>query len=861
MIRTWGTGGRAAALALATIVLACGGDDQPSPDAGTGVTTEHCTFAPVAANAGAGTSTAAAALEAGAAELPLDVPVGTALGGYTARARALAQADAVDNRDIPLSGAFLPSVGVETRPMVKAVALRAGGVTVVWLKLDAIFAYEGFVFDLEERLGPSYRGKIVWSTSHSHAAWAQYTAHTPLKVGASERRKLVGDRVIDGAEAAARAAIAALVPARIGFATDVDFDMADQLTRDRRGDNDDLPGGNRKDDRLHLIRIDAAAGAPIAIIPVFGMHGTLGDADNPLASTDASGGIERALAEQFDTPVVVMHVQSAGADTSPVGHGSIDCAIKPGEPDDPCFNFTAAEGLGRTAVTPLMAAWTAAGATMASELAMSMVTRSIELGPNPARFTIRGGALAYAPFDLTRDADRTIYDGTGAIASPIDEYNAPVGAALCESGTAQFPAAMMPNTDELPPYGSCLRLDVAGQVLGSILRLDFSDINEHGPPCQTTRTSIAALRLGDYLVATTPGELSVLLSDKLRSVSPVDSAHTITVGYSQGHVGYMLTPEDWLRGGYEPSITFWGPLEAEYVVERLAELLPLAMMPTWQDGAAGGVDRVVPPAVMDTYPIDAVAARRGTVPAAIPVDLWMRSGQPTQAQPAAQVPRVTGLATFVWFGDDSSVKTPTVTLERNLGTPAAPSWAAVTRRSGRPVRDGELLLTYAPSPLVRTGSPQDHLWAVEWQPVPWVGAATDSLDRRGAVPLGQYRFAVEGDGWTLASEPFEVVAGPLDVTATRAGAIITVSAGWNAAKGYRLLDLTRPSNRRLGLRTQTVTVTGTDQPGGAGATVGAPQTVTTDGNGQVAVDFGAAAASVRSVRVVDGDGNVGVVDL
>jgi hypothetical protein len=850
MIRSWGCG----ALAVAALV-ACGGDDQPSPDAGSGVTTAHCSFAPVAANAGTGTSAAAAALQAGAAEVALDIPVGTALGGYTGRARALADATPVDNRDIPLAGAFLPSVGVETRPMVKAVALRAGGTTVVWLKVDAIFAYEGFVFDLEDRLGESYRGKILWSTSHSHAAWAQYTAHTPLKVGASERRKLVGDRTLAAAEAAARAAIAALRPARIGFATDVDFDVGDVLTRDRRGDNDSLPGGNRKDDRLHLIRIDETGGAPIAIIPVFGIHGTLGDSDNPYASTDATGGIERALGEQFDRPVVVMHVQSAGADTSPVGHGAIDCTLSPGEADDPCFNFAAAEGLGRTAVDPLMAAWTSAGAAMTGDLALSMVTRSIELGPNPARFTIRDGALAYAPFDVARNADRTIYDGAGAVASPIDEWNAPVGAALCESATAQFPAAAMPNTEDLVPYGSCLRLDVAGQVLGAILRLDFSDIAEDRPPCQTTRTSIAALRLGDYLVATTPGELSVLLSDKLRAVSPVDSAHTITVGYSQGHVGYMLTPEDWLLGGYEPSITFWGPLEAEYVVERLAELLPLAMMPTRQDGAAGGTDRVVPPAVTDSYPIDAVATRRGTVPAAIPVDLWMRAGPPTQAQPAAQVPRVTGLATFVWYGDDSSVKTPVVTLERNLGTPATPNWQPVTRRSGRPVTDGELLLTYAPSPLIRASAPQDHLWAVEWQVVPWLGAPGDDLGRRGAVPLGHYRFHVAGDGWTLASDGFEVIAGPLAVAASRAGASITVTAAWDAPKGFRLLDLTRASNRPTGLRGQAITVVGLD---GGGAQVGAPRAATTDGDGRATIDFGGSAGQVVTVRVTDADGNVGV---
>lgn len=846
---------RALAPLVLAVVAACGDDGGTTPpiDAGPTITTAHCSFEPVAANAGAGTSAAAAPLMAGAAEAPLDVPVGTALGGYTARGAFLGMADKVDNREVPLAGGFFPSVGVHTRPMAKALALRAGGETVVWIKVDAIFAYEGFVFDLEQRLGPEYRGKILLSTSHSHAAWAQYTAHSPLKVGASERRKLVGDRWLAGCEAAARAAIADLRPAKLGVATDTNFDPADAVTRERRGENDVLPGGNRKDDRLHLIRVDATDGAPIAIVPIFGMHGTLGDADNPLASTDASGGIEGMLAEQFDREVVVMQVQSAGADVSPSGHGSLDCNVHPGNPRDPCFgNFLASEGNGRAALPILMAAWTTAGASMSDTLALSMVTRSIELGPKPETFAIRGGSLAYAPFDLERQADRVVYDGAGALASPIDEYNAPVGAALCESETAMFPAAAMPNVDGLKTYGSCVRLDIAGDIIGQLLRLDLSDVTAEGPACQTTRTTLSALRLGDYLIATMPGELSVLLSDKLRAASPVDSAHTITVGYSQGHVGYMLTPEDWLLGGYEPSVSFWGPLEAEYIVERSAELLPLAMMPMRLDGAAAGADRVVPPAVTDTFPIDNPAPRRGTVPATVPADLWMRAGHPATAQPPAMVPRVSGLATFVWYGDDSAVKTPSVTLERAVG----PAWAPVTRRSGRPVSDADVLLYYAPVPLIREANPQEHVWAVEWQPVPWTGSGgvADELGHRGAVPLGQYRFHVVGDGWELSSDPFDVVPAPLVVTATRTSTQISAEVSLHAPQGYRLLDLANPSNRPVRVKDNAVTVVGKDA---GGAAIGAPRAGTTSATGVVTVDFGASAATVVTVEITDSFGNVG----
>lgn len=833
----------------------CGGDDDGTaePDAG-GVTTAHCTFEDVPPNAHAGSAVAAAPLSAGAGEAVLDVPVGTGLGGYTARASFLADSDPVDSRDVAIAAAWQATVGIETRPMVKAVALAAGGETVVWLKVDAIFVHEPWVYELERRLGAEYRGKVLITTSHSHSAWSQFTAHSPLKVGSGEVRQIVHDRFMAAIEAAARAAIADLRPARIGFFTDTSFDPTDAISRERRGDNDQLPGGDRKDDHFHLIRVDAAGGEPIAIIPIVGMHPTLNGADNPLASTDSVGELERFVEERFDRKVVVMHVQSAGADTSATGHGGLDCAVEPGAAGDPCFRWLAAEGHGRVAVDPIMAAWTAAGAQMSDRLALSMVTRSVAIGPEAGDYAIRGGALRYLPFDLDRPADRRIWQGDELI-SPIDEWNAPVGAALCESDTALFPAAAMPGTDGLPVYGSCVRLDEASVVLGQILDLDFSDLGPDRPACQTTRTTISALRLGDYLVGTIPGELSVLLADKVRAASPVDAAHTIAVGYAQGHIGYCLTPEDWLQGGYEPSVSFGGPLEAEYVAERLAELMPLAMAATRPDAAAGGTSRVVMPAIVDDLPQDRPAPMAGTIPATVPADLWMRAGRPGTAQPPTWVQRVSGLATFVWLGDDPLTRTPVVTLEREVG----PAWAPVTRRSGRAVIDGDLIVTYAPSPLIRSTTPQQHVWAVEWQPVPWTGLdGLDGLGQRGGVPLGNYRFRVEGDGWSLASASFEVAAAELEVSATRTATTITATARLHAPKGYRLLDLDAPSNRPVPLRDQELEVLGYDADGGL---VGPGQVGTSNADGQVTVDFGAAAARITVVRVGDRFGNIGDATL
>ncbi len=832
--------------ALSLIWIACGGGDDGPTDPG--VTTERCMYVPLAPTAGTGGTVTSGALMAGASDHVLHVPVGTALGGYTGRAGFLSSAGTVDARKVPLSGTFNPSIGVTVAPRVKALALSAGGETVIILKADMIFAYEGLLFDLETRLGPVYAGKIVFATSHSHSAWAQFTGHAPLKLGAGQLRDRVYQRFLGGLEAAARDALAARRPAKLGIFHSATFDPQDVINRDRRGENDALPGGNRGDDHLALIRVDGTDGTPIAIVPIFGQHPTINDQDNPFATADATGGLERALAEQFDTEVVVMHLQSAGADSSAVGHGGIECAIRPGKEADPCFRWAAEEGHGRAAVTELLAAYSSAGAAMRESLELEMVTRSIETGPRPETFTIRSGALAYAPFDPSRTMpDGVVFDGAG-IKSPIDEFNAQVGAGLCETETPMFPAAAIPGTEGIRPYGSCLKLDLAGEILGPIFSIDFGVDDKH-PVCETTRTTLSALRIGDYVFGTLPGEVSILVADLVREKSPAGGDKTIVIGYAQGHVGYMLRPEDWMLGGYEPSVTFWGPLEAEYITEQLLALMPLATTPARENGAADGVDRVATPTMTDNLVVDDPAPLAGTVPATIPPVTWARTGTPTQGQPASTIKRVEGVATFAWAGDDPQVRTPHVTLQVE-SVPGTGVFTAVTRRSGRRVDDGEIVLAYTPSPLQRGSGPQTHMWVAEWQAVPWVGAVDrDGLETRGGVPLGRYRFHVEGNGWMLDSQAFEVVPGGVALAVARTAGTIRTTVSWHAPKGWRLMDMQRPSNQPVPVRSQTVTVTLLN---GAGVAL-TSEVVQSDANGVATVTDNGLAAMVR---ITDRFGNV-----
>jgi len=835
----------ASAIVFVGLLAACG-DDAATPT--TAVTTERCVYEPVPATGHAGGTVAAAALQAGAAEKILDVPVSTALGGYTARAGFIGKAGVVDARRVKISGTFNPSIGVTTAPRVKALVLTAGEETVVILKMDAIFVYEGMVYDIEQRLGPEYAGKVILTASHSHSAWAQFTGHGPLKLGAGQLRQLVYDRFLDTFETAAREALAARRAAKIGIFSDASFDPTDQINRDRRGDNDMLPGGHVKDNHFFMIRVDGTDNVPIAAMPIFGEHGTLNDDDNPLASTDSTGALERVFQERFGSKVVVMHVQSAGGDNSPVGHGGVDCNTKPGRSSDPCFTWANEEGHGRAAADTMYAAWQSAGANMKDSIELEMLTRSVETGPFPDTFKIRDGALGYAAFDINRMPDGIIMDGA-SLAGPVDEFNAPVGAALCEKEDAMFPAAAIPGTEGLLPYGSCLRLDVAGEILGELFNIDFQ-VDETHPVCESTRTTVSTLRIGEYLIGTMPGELTVMLADYIRRMSPAGADKTIIFGYSQGHVGYLLEPEDWVLGGYEPSVTFWGPLEGEYLANRLLSLMPLALTPEREDGAAGGATKVATARMTDDFEIDNPAMMAGTVPATVPTSVWSRVGMLASAQPAASIPRVSGIATFVWIGDDPSVKTPRVTLEYEVSTNV---YQPIARGSGRLVEDSEIVLAYTPDPLQRSG-PQTHYWTAEWQAVPWVGAGNvDALADRGGLPLGKYRFHVEGSGWTLNSSSFDVTKGGLAPVAIRTGGKIRTTVRWHAPKGFRLMDMTAQSNQAVPVRSQMVTVEVR-----LGTNVLDTVNANTDANGVIEANDNVTA---DNVRVIDRFLNETVVNL
>ncbi|MFO0628286.1 MAG: neutral/alkaline non-lysosomal ceramidase N-terminal domain-containing protein [Polyangiales bacterium] len=760
--------------------------------------TAHCDYAPLPAPTGVAGTVREGDLRAGVAETLLELPVGSTLGAYTGRARSMGQRFAADDREIPYAGSFLPSVGVEHAPRVRALALDNGDDRVVILKADIGVADDTVLAAVEAELGAAWAGRVIFATSHTHSGPGHYVANEVLSVGFGVFRRESHAHLIARLVRAAREAIASLSPARLGVHHEPNFDPRDEVSRDRRAQNDALAGGRRKDNDLYVLRVDREDGVPLAVVPVVGVHPTVLDADNPFASADAAGAIEAAVEETFDRPVLVMHLQGSAGDVSPAGRGGINC-----DGADLCLDFARAESVGRAAAPWIRAGWTRAGESLRGRVALEVLTRAVNLGPDWRNFEVRDGGLRYLDFDLRREADRAIFGPDGGLLSPLDEFNAPFGAALCGgTGSAITPRAQMPGTLGLPAYQSCNRVEGIGPVLGPGLGLSFP---RDQVLCGTTRTTVTALRLGGWYLATLPGEPLTLLGDRLRRLGP-DPAHTIVVGYAQGHIGYVLTAEDWLSAGYEPSINVWGPLEGEAVMEQSATLLRLAATPAREDPRAGAT-RWVPPLPAAFAAPDA-APQAGEVPTTLPATLYVpalsrRGARPVRAQPADRVLRG-ALAHFVWIGEDPRAGTPRVTLEHSDGDGA---FVPVRRRSGRIVQDRDLLLTVTPDPIASPGVARRWVWAVEWQALRPGGTGGDDLAARADLPLGRYRFRVEGTGYAVRSEPFEVVAGALDLELRREDASLSLRATRRLPLGYRLLDLQVPSNGPVPLRDARVTLT------------------------------------------------------
>ena len=234
-----------------------------------------------------------------------------------------------------------------------------------------------------------------------------------------------------------------------------------------------------------------------------------------------------------------------------------------------------------------------------------------------------------------------------------------------------------------------------------------------GPTPYTTTPEAQVVRVGDRLLAAVPGEPTVELGRRLRAAvapaAPADIAETLVVGLANHYTGYYTTPEEYDQQHYEGGHTVFGLWSGNFVVQSLRDLA-LAM--------AAGVS-APPPA---------------TVPPAGSTD----PGTPPTGDGGVAGALVAGPST----------------IERMQTLHVV--WEGGTLGRDRPVDDPFLLLERQRPDGGWTVADTDLGWAFVWREGD--GEYRARYDVAHDFPTGTYRVRIQSARYTLATDPFALLA-------------------------------------------------------------------------------------------------------
>jgi neutral ceramidase len=252
----------------------------------------------------------AAALAAGAAAEPLELPPGTPLAGYGSFARRAW----IPGLTAPGTPAFWfrPSTGDQGGLRVRALALSAGEASVLWLALDVVGVDPRLTAELRERLARGGRrppDAIIVSASHTHSGPGGYADSELFGVIAVDRPSPdVRGRVLDAMERASRRADLSRTPVLLGAGSVV-----------VAGQNPSRIGA-AVDEELTVVKFVTPGGRPVALLWNFAIHGTALDRRNRAFSADVMGHASARIEAVLGAPA--LFVNGAVADASPARRGA-----------------------------------------------------------------------------------------------------------------------------------------------------------------------------------------------------------------------------------------------------------------------------------------------------------------------------------------------------------------------------------------------------------------------------------------------------------------------------------------------------------------------------------------------------------
>eukprot|EP01116_Phalansterium_solitarium_P024187 TRINITY_DN8784_c0_g1_i1.p1 TRINITY_DN8784_c0_g1~~TRINITY_DN8784_c0_g1_i1.p1 ORF type:complete len:487 (+),score=212.95 TRINITY_DN8784_c0_g1_i1:50-1462(+) len=425
---------------------------------------------------------ASGSLRAGAVKLDGTLPIGVPLAGYNHGARR------VPYWPVPVFGNYTTwmtgNKGALNPTWVKGLAIDDGTTQFVFVTIDGIGSAGDLNFmawSIAGTMGLTLPYEnILFSASHSHSGpgavssdflWSVAPA-TDLLVPSAQRAlaTTMAKAIVQS--------LAALQPAALA----VGSAMLVNVTENRRAGISPFVKKDTIDPHLGVIRVDTAAGKPIATLWNYAIHGVCYGPDNMYFSSDIMG----AACDYVDSNVggVTLFVNADAGDIDPSGP---TCAGAPSFHGAPIIGEAIAKA--RSSLTP------------SSSVTLATNSVYVPFGPTNLNYTLgrfnnctTGGALDICTICAAIKCDANVH----------------------------MPEAWLENT----PRFTALRIDVG---------------------------------LTKAVIVSAPGEALLELGWWVRNdTAALGFDVTLFAGYSNNHMGYFCTPNEYDIGGYESQLTLWG---------------------------------------------------------------------------------------------------------------------------------------------------------------------------------------------------------------------------------------------------------------------------------------------------------------
>jgi hypothetical protein len=463
-----------------------------------------------------------------------------------------------------------PEQPVRDPLMAKALVLEDGSNKVVIISMDLVWAQQPLVDEIrhgiKQELGIDPSAVLI-NASHNHDTCEAFAKDKELAA------QIVG---------AVKRASQNMVPARIGAAAG----REDGITMNRRLRMKDGTSWTIRratpspkdtevtqlgpvDPQIGLLRVDTMAGKPLALVYNFACHAYCGVPGGGI-SADFPGFASRVIEEAWPG-AVALFLQGAAGDITPVQYKDFDAP----PPTDQLGTrlglsaLQAAQTISTNGQGPLRAIRETIELPRRTDLVERIKTLQAEEQKILEFFTGVGCGSHGAGVALNFKSFLPLYLKYAVDAEhPLDDaYAYQQETRLGQNGLRQLDAE---NKKRIETYRECIENMDRLITVRTNIQLMQEQVEKHqsGP----VQAEIQAIRIGEFVLATFPGEPFAEVGLHIKKQSPFPK--TFVAGYSNGHVGYAPTADCYgQQAAYEDALTQLAPEWQEMYERKALELV------------------------------------------------------------------------------------------------------------------------------------------------------------------------------------------------------------------------------------------------------------------------------------------------